>query len=51
MGHIPIPEENKRILLPHKDALHNLPSPIVHYKLKQRSESLYKRVVILLKNY
>ena len=36
MGHIPIPEENKRILLPHKDALLNLTSPDVPYKTKKR---------------
>ena len=29
MGHIPISEENKRILLPHKDALLNLAGPNV----------------------
>ena len=43
MGHIPISEENKRILLPHKDALLNL--------ARQRNESLFKRVVVLLKMY
>ena len=36
MGHIPIPEENKRILLPYKDALLNLDSPNVPYKTKKR---------------
>ena len=36
MGHIPIPEENKRILLPYKDALLNLASPNVPYKTKKR---------------
>ena len=36
MGHIPIPEENKRILLPYKDALLDLPSPNVPYKTKKR---------------
>ena len=50
MGHIPITEENKRILLPYKDALLNLASPNVPYK-KKRSESLNKRVVVLLKMY
>ena len=35
MGHIPIPEENKRILLPYKDALLNLARPNVPYKTKQ----------------
>ena len=50
MGHIPIPEENKRILLPYKDALLNLASPKVPNK-KQRSESLYNSVVVLLKMY
>ena len=36
MGHIPIPEEDKRILLPYKDALLNLASPNVPYKTKKR---------------
>ena len=36
MGHIPIPEENKRILLPYKDALLDLPSPNVPYKTQKR---------------
>ena len=36
MGHIPIPEENKRILLPYKDALLNLARPNVPYKTKKR---------------
>ena len=36
MGHIPISEENKRILLPHKDALLNLARPKVPYKTKKR---------------
>ena len=36
MGHIPIPEKNKQILLPYKDALLNLTSPNVPYKTKQR---------------
>ena len=36
MGHIPIPEENKRILLPYKNALFNLASPNVPYKTKKR---------------
>ena len=36
MGHIPTSEENKRILLPHKDALLNLASPNVPYKTKKR---------------
>ena len=49
MGHIPIPEENKRILLPYKDALLNLACPMS--LSKQRSEFLYKRVVVLLKMY
>ena len=31
MGHIPISEENKRILLPYKDALLGLASPNVPY--------------------
>ena len=35
MGHIPIPEE-KRILLPYKDALLNLASPNVPFKTKKR---------------
>ena len=46
MGHISIPEENKRILLPYKDALLDLAQLSL---AKQRSESLYKRVVVLLK--
>ena len=36
MGHIPISEENKRILLPCKDALLDLASPNVPYKTKKR---------------
>ena len=36
MGHIPIPEENKRILLPYKDVLLDLASPNVPYKTKKR---------------
>ena len=36
VGHIPIPEENKRILLPYKDALLDLDSPNVPYKTKKR---------------
>ena len=36
MGHIPIPEDNKRILLPYKDALLDLASPNVPYKTKKR---------------
>ena len=36
MGHIPVPEENKRILLPYKDALLDLASPNVPYKTKKR---------------
>ena len=36
MGHIPISEENKRILLPSKDALLDLASPIVPNKTKKR---------------
>ena len=32
MGHIPITKENKRILLPYKDALLNLASPNFPYK-------------------
>ena len=35
MGHIPIPEKNKRILLPYKDALLDLASPNVPYKTKK----------------
>ena len=34
MGHIPISEENKRILLQHKDALLNLARPNVPFKTK-----------------
>ena len=34
--HIPISEENKRILLPYKDALLDLASPNVPYKTKKR---------------
>ena len=36
MGHFPIPEENKLILLPYKDALLNLASPNVPYKTMKR---------------
>ena len=36
MGRIPISEENKLILLPHKDALLNLAGPNVPYKTKKR---------------
>ena len=36
MGHIPISEENKRILLQHKDALLNLARPNVPFKTKKR---------------
>ena len=36
VGHIPIPEENKRMLLPYKDALLDLASPNVPYKTKKR---------------
>ena len=36
MGHIPISEENNRILLSHKDALLNLARPNVPYKTKKR---------------
>ena len=36
MGHIPISEENKRILLSHKDALLNLARPNVPFKTKKR---------------
>ena len=36
MGHIPISEENKRILLPHKDALLNLARPNDPFKTKKR---------------
>ena len=36
MGHIPIPEENKRILLSYKDALLDLASPNVPWKTKKR---------------
>ena len=36
MGHILISEENKRILLPHKDAVLNLVRPNVPYKTKKR---------------
>ena len=35
-GHIPISEENNRILLPYKDALLDLASPNVPYKTKKR---------------
>ena len=34
--HIPIPEENKRIMLPYKDASLDLASPNVPYKTKNR---------------
>ena len=36
VGHIPIPAENKWILLPYKDALLDLASPNVPYKTKKR---------------
>ena len=36
MRHVPIPKENKRILLPYKDALLNLASPNVPYKTKKQ---------------
>ena len=36
LGHIPIPEENKRVLLPYKDALLDLASPNVPYKTNTR---------------
>ena len=36
IGHIPIPEENKRIFLPYKDVLLDLASPNVPYKTKKR---------------
>ena len=36
MRHIPISEENKRILLPYKEALLDLDSPNVPYKTKKR---------------
>ena len=36
MGHIPISEENKRVLLPYKDALLNLASPNVPFNTKKR---------------
>ena len=36
MGHIPISEENKWVLLPYKDALLNLASPNVPFKTKKR---------------
>ena len=49
MRHIPIPEENKRILLPYNDTL--LTWPVQMSLTKQKSESLYDRVVVLLKMY
>ena len=36
MGHIPISEESKRVLLPYKDALLNLTSLNVPFKTKKR---------------
>ena len=36
MGHISIPEENKRILQSYTDALLDLARPNVHYKTKKR---------------
>ena len=36
MEHIPIPTENKRILLPYKDALLNMARPNVPCKTKKR---------------
>ena len=41
MRHIPIPEENKRILLPYKDALLDLASPNVSYKTSCQVERVY----------
>ena len=35
-GHIPISKENRRMLLPHKDALLNLARSNVPYKTKKR---------------
>ena len=35
VGHIPISEESKRILLPHKDASFNLARPNVPFKTKK----------------
>ena len=46
IGHISIPEENKRILLSKKDAS-DLNWPHQMFLTKQRSESLLKRVVVL----
>ena len=47
--YILIPEENKRNVLPYKDALENLAETNVPYKTKKRS--LYKRVMVLFKTY
>ena len=50
MGHISIPEENMWILLSNEDAS-DLTWPHQMFLTKQRSESLLKRVVVLLKTY
>ena len=36
MGHIPISEENKWVLLPHKDSLLKLAKPNIPFKTKKR---------------
>ena len=51
MGHIPVPEENKRILLPYKDALLDLASPNVPYKTKKRFLVQEGIELVLLKMY
>ena len=51
MGHIPVPEENKRILLPYKDALLDLASPNVPYKTKKRFLVQESIELVLLKMY
>ena len=50
MGHISIPEENMWILLSNED-VSDLTWPHQMFLTKQRSESLLKRVVVLLKTY
>ena len=50
MGHISIPEEIKWILLSDKDAS-DLTWPLQMFLTKQRSKSLLKRVVVLVKTY
>ena len=48
MRHIPISEENKRVLLPYKDALVNLAETNIPYKTKNRVSCSMKYHVTLL---